>query len=581
MKNLIKVQILGLFSLSLISLFCINTNAQDCVPFNVNLLGSGEICEGENASFLFITLIDISNATTVTYHWTGPNDFASNSSSLSIADAQVSDSGLYSLQITADGCSSNVASTYLNVYPKMVGEAFNSGPVCTGESVTLWASFQPQRSIASFAWTGPNDFTSNEPMPKLDNVSSTDAGIYELVITQGACNLMLQTRVEVLPSPDISVFAPPIISCNEPAIQINAIINDEADNITLAWQGPGITANNNDVTSPTIREVGTYTLTATHIESGCTQTKSVEVVSDGGNYFNELNFYVCREEGISINDKLFKTDTTDIFFLTAQNGCDSVVQVNIFTSEIIATVKSKESCSDDGAIYISEINGGNKPYTIAVNDSVYDHVNTIENLPAGNYEIKITDALGCTLELFTDIEQIEDLGNNKSQFISVCEDSNILLTTDEFNEFDINSINFEWFDGSSGGRTKNVHATGTYWVDISNKCKTTRKQFVVSNDSIPLHKQFTIPTSFSPNHDGLNDEFRVYAKYPMRDYKLEIYNRWGQIIFATKDINDFWDGYLNGKVPPPGVYVWIVTATVETCYGDHPVVDKGNLTLFW
>lgn len=63
------------------------------------------------------------------------------------------------------------------------------------------------------------------------------------------------------------------------------------------------------------------------------------------------------------------------------------------------------------------------------------------------------------------------------------------------------------------------------------------------------------PTAFTPNGDGLNDDFIVFGQY-VNGFKMNIFNRWGELIYSTNDINVGWDGTLNGKVMPEGTYVF-------------------------
>jgi gliding motility-associated-like protein len=63
------------------------------------------------------------------------------------------------------------------------------------------------------------------------------------------------------------------------------------------------------------------------------------------------------------------------------------------------------------------------------------------------------------------------------------------------------------------------------------------------------------PTAFTPNGDGLNDQFVVYGSF-VNSFRMSIFNRWGEMIFSTEDINQGWDGTMNGKLVPEGTYVF-------------------------
>ena len=65
----------------------------------------------------------------------------------------------------------------------------------------------------------------------------------------------------------------------------------------------------------------------------------------------------------------------------------------------------------------------------------------------------------------------------------------------------------------------------------------------------------------TPNHNGLNDVFRL--KYPglVAGYQLQIFNRWGQMIYSTSDPYGEWDGKFANELQPAGTYVWITRFT--------------------
>jgi gliding motility-associated-like protein len=71
--------------------------------------------------------------------------------------------------------------------------------------------------------------------------------------------------------------------------------------------------------------------------------------------------------------------------------------------------------------------------------------------------------------------------------------------------------------------------------------------------------ELIIPNAFTPNEDGVNDNFHILNPifYPI--FTFDIYNRWGQLVFATQDILYGWDGKVNSIDQEIGMYVWMVT----------------------
>ncbi len=68
------------------------------------------------------------------------------------------------------------------------------------------------------------------------------------------------------------------------------------------------------------------------------------------------------------------------------------------------------------------------------------------------------------------------------------------------------------------------------------------------------------PSSFTPNNDGLNDIFKVFGQFTA-DVEFKIFNRWGELLFITNDLNQGWDGTYKGNAMPEGTYVFRANLT--------------------
>ena len=86
-----------------------------------------------------------------------------------------------------------------------------------------------------------------------------------------------------------------------------------------------------------------------------------------------------------------------------------------------------------------------------------------------------------------------------------------------------------------------------------------------------------LPTAFTPNGDGVNDIFRIVKYFNLKRLDaFNIYNRWGELVFSTSDINQGWDESLNSRPQPTSTFVWIVKGID---YDDQEFTQKGNVTL--
>jgi len=85
-----------------------------------------------------------------------------------------------------------------------------------------------------------------------------------------------------------------------------------------------------------------------------------------------------------------------------------------------------------------------------------------------------------------------------------------------------------------------------------------------------------MPSAFTPNHDGTNDEFRVVGAKFARMVEMRVYNRWGEEIFFTNDRHHGWDGTFHGVPQDMGVYNYVII--IANPDGENATY-KGNVTL--
>jgi gliding motility-associated-like protein len=86
-----------------------------------------------------------------------------------------------------------------------------------------------------------------------------------------------------------------------------------------------------------------------------------------------------------------------------------------------------------------------------------------------------------------------------------------------------------------------------------------------------------VPTAFTPNNDGKNDIFRPHNALKADGYQFKVYNRFGQLVFQSKNWQEKWDGTINGTPQPTGVFVWMLSYTHRDT--KLPVFKKGTVTL--
>jgi gliding motility-associated-like protein len=149
-----------------------------------------------------------------------------------------------------------------------------------------------------------------------------------------------------------------------------------------------------------------------------------------------------------------------------------------------------------------------------------------------------------------DLSLLDYTGLGKDTLL--CYDDSLVL------EPQLNNVNYLWQDGSTANRYV-VKQPGNYSVQISNAegCSVTKN--IVVNFQQCAACQLYLPTAFTPNGDGLNDVFRVKTICArVDDFHLIIYNRWGQPVFESSNIDKGWDGAYHSNPMPTGTYVYVI-----------------------
>jgi gliding motility-associated-like protein len=121
-----------------------------------------------------------------------------------------------------------------------------------------------------------------------------------------------------------------------------------------------------------------------------------------------------------------------------------------------------------------------------------------------------------------------------------------------------------------------VKQDGTYYAGVSNPCGTVTDSTTIRFQS--CEPELFVPNAFSPDQDGVNDFFLAYG-VNISSFTMQVYNRWGELLYESHNLTDGWDGSKNGKACPPDVYVWIIN--YESAAADIPVQGtlKGNVML--
>jgi gliding motility-associated-like protein len=136
--------------------------------------------------------------------------------------------------------------------------------------------------------------------------------------------------------------------------------------------------------------------------------------------------------------------------------------------------------------------------------------------------------------------------------------------------------NYQWNTGDTDSILL-ITEPGGYWVEVTLfGCSSTDSISV----KIPL-AYMPVPNAFTPNNDGINDKFKVVGTLDeVVKFNMQIYNRWGRLIYETNDIlNNGWDGTYNGSPCPVDTYIWIITFEEKHDPAHVPLTRRGTVSL--
>tara|TARA_B100000508_G_scaffold137355_1_gene131649 strand:- start:171407 stop:176269 length:4863 start_codon:yes stop_codon:yes gene_type:complete len=408
----------GTYSLVITSGGC--SSAADNVNITVNNnptanagVVSNTICAGDDIE---LTGNTVSGAT---YSWTGPNGFTSSNEDPTISGATTAADGTYSLTITNNGCTSATDNVNVTVNPTPTANAnATSTSICEGDNIELTGNTV---SGATYSWTGPNGFTSSDEDPTINNATSSEAGTYTLVITQGSCSSAGDNvTVSVDPVPTAIAGAVNGAVCEGDDIELTG---NTVSGATYSWTGPnGFTSSSEDptLTGVTVAADGTYSLeitvgSCTSASSGVTITvNEPATLSASGtdiSCFGEADgeatvsatgngpfSYSWSPSGGNAATATGLTEDTYIVTVTDNNNCESTetVTINEPTEIVLTTSTTQSQCTvDDGSATVSA-SGGSGTYTYQWDDANSQTTATATNLGAGSYQITVTDDTGCS-----------------------------------------------------------------------------------------------------------------------------------------------------------------------------------------
>ena len=408
--------------------------------------------------------------------------------------------GTYSLEVTdiGGGCTDSFTPIVINPTPSTELTVVPTIAEC-GTSFNFSTYASSTTGGASIFWdlSSTGGFTNNILL-----VDYTDLGnqtVYIKASSGTTCDSIMSVDVTLVPTPTVTIDRDDSDICNgRVTLTANADGGFPAAQLGYRWSTGETTQ------SITVTQSGTHTINVSNLQN--------------------LNCFVSANEAITI-------PTPFTVSLSSTLACDDGKP---FTLTATATNVNVD--------YSWKLNSVDLP----------DITSQIQSITAGTFEVTATDrgAGNCAYTATLEIIKAPITPTNLSSTQVFCPDEGD-VTLDAGPDF----ISYLWSTNEIT-QTIDVGQGGVYTIEATNNFNcVTSDQTELIEDCIP---KVYGPTAFRPG--GLNSEYFLFTDY-VDEFEIFIFNRWGEMVYQSNDVNFRWDGVFDGELLPADQYSWVVRYT--------------------
>ena len=584
------------------------------------------------------TVANSSTGMQATYAWSTnlPGGLTTSNAYAPVPSAFVIDENTYGDQtyfITLNGqnvCSSGTETIEVNFVD--VPEIFINASVesaCSEFNSTFLVTCPTTTDISSINYS----FNNGWPSVSATNLAAftqtfTSTFYQEVIITADVCNQCgcdsESITVEVYPPDTEAEFEAPTFLCpGESGIMTNLAVGP--DNMVTSWSivpsngSLQIANNNGEFTLAAVASAvpGNYTITQTTSSPGCGQSVDSQVVTIGS--LPDLDFTYDAGDVCSGSQLCFQNQSSNFGALYWNFGTD-----NVLINDINPCYIYESSGYYDVTISSTSPDGCDASYTETVQilgpDATISHADSslcmpgliTFQIPSGEYaslewniqlpdtaltilgtnpvdiqfnstisspylstiSVTVTDIFGCTSVQETEVylkpgvTAAFDFIIPEDCTLPISIPMNNLSTDGVFSRWLYNGVEY-YLDEPTITITENNSQVTLYVVNEAG-CED------VAFQSINCEAEIYVPNSFTPDDDGINDYFS--AKGEVFEFEMWIFDRWGEAVFHSKDINEKWIGNYRGGTyyVPDGVYNWKVE---YKGFGGEKKIIMGHVTI--
>ncbi len=476
----------------------------------------------------------------------------------------------YTVRTTGSACVQKQLTGTIQLDPLPTAYAGSTSPICQTDSVSVTGASSGNGAIN---WTdnGQGVLSNQTTLSPQYKASTLDQGktitLTMTVTSTNSCNVLPET----IPS-SVNVVVRPTLTA-VPTVTASVCQNQPATaTFNVTSQG----------TSP-------YVFTYTETVNGTQSTKTVTTPTVNGS----TTATISAPTGIT---------GTVVYNLTQVKDANCTQPLPVNTQTMIvnklptATISQNEEICRDSTAKAILFKGMNstKPYTftftvnnssaIQKGDSVYSLKPATDKVGTFVYILtNVVDSNQCSTAIQNQKATVVVHENPHAIFSVTPESTSILRPTISISDASISTTSWLWDFGDknlspSPNPEEHTYAdTGTYRIKLhvsNGSCKDSTSEIV----RITLPTTLYVPNTFSPNGDGVNDVFKAEGD-GVTKFEMMVYDRWGQMVFYSTDINKGWDGKINGgsEVSMIDTYVYVINVTAFT--NKHDYTYRGTVNL--
>ncbi len=315
---------------------------------------------------------------------------------------------------------------------------------------------------------------------------------------------------------------------------------------------------------------------------GCDSTVTVTIFEKAVSA-ELLEVKICPNDVYLFNGTAIAPGEVREFHYFGVENCDSSITVVVTAwPELDFQVETKISCPTSATGSLSVVTGtGGQPASFSLNNIDFQTTNTFDLLGTGDYTVYVQDQNGCVSEDTAHIDALPRLGVEvPAAFLIPCDSS--MVTLQPVISGDTTNLQFKW---SNGAQTPalSLDDAAAVWLEVSNHCETVRREIKVNWAELAEDADFVyVPNVFFPAAENIENRlFRSFfaQNVELLDYNLEVFDRWGNLLFQSQVPEAGWEGPFRDKNMLPGVYVWWLRAHINFCGRTLEIKRQGDVTI--